>query len=180
MRLYCLLLMVMFFSCDNSNTVFLGKFTDTADILKTKDGYTKLVKNEDLVILQECLIVNSFVVNSNQKFYYGFKKKLNSKYYLITYCVKYIPLYKPTFNLWNWHDDFLCLYDVDNNKIVSKLKIHSSDPVVSRTKLEKDIYIVKSLYRRYKYNEVEDKAFFEIDSLINKYKIENNKFIELK
>ena len=172
--------MVLFLSCDKTNNVFLDKFKNTNDILNPKGSYSELITNEDLVIFQAGLIVNDFVVNTNQKYYYGFKKKLDSNHYLITYCVKYTPLYKPTYQLFNWHDDILCVYDMRNDRIVSKLKIRTSDPVLSKTHVKENIYFVKSLYRRYKYSELDDRAFFEADSLLNKYKIENNEFVEVK
>ena len=180
MRFYFLFLMALFFSCDKTNTALLDKFTNTDDVLQMQGGYSKLVTNEDLAILKDTLVVNDFLVNSNQKYYYGFKKQLDSNHYLITYSVKYVPLYKPTFRLVGWYDDLLCIYDVKNNKIVSKLKIRTSDPILSSTLFRKDIYEVKSFYKRYKYIETEDRSIFENDSLFNKYKIENNKFVEVK
>ncbi|MET3047501.1 hypothetical protein [Flavobacterium covae] len=56
----------------------------------------------------------------------------------------------------------------------------SSDPILSFCKENKGIYTIKSFIKTYKYNELNDKNQFLEDSIIKKYKIDKNQFIEVK
>ena len=66
--------------------------------------------------------------------------------------------------------------------IVSKLKVTTNDPSLSWFEEKEGIYTIKSISAYLKYDELKN-GFFPCrkkDTIISKYKIENNRFVEIK
>lgn len=104
---------------------------------------------------------------------------MNEDTYLISYGVKYTPLYTGTFKLIHWTDTYLCIYQ-NGKGVVSKLKTTSSDPIMSGCKEENGIYTIKYFISVYKVEDTaESKFYFVRDSIIKKYTIKDNQFEEI-
>lgn len=177
--LLCVLLAL--YSCkDAKEDQFLNNFKDTIQVHYT--SYIKNqreIKNEGLHILNKTDAINEFVYNKRKKYYYGYKTKISDDHYLLSYYVTYFPAYKHTNRLVNWEDSYLCVFEKKNG-VVSKIKIASSDPILAGCKEKEGIYTVYSYMSQFKYTEEDDQPYFYRDSIISKYKIENNRFVEIK
>jgi len=167
-------------SCkDTKEEQFLNNFKDTLQVHYT--SYIKNqreIKNEDLQFLNKTDAINEFVYNKDKKYYYGYKTKISDDHYLLSYYVTYFPFYRPTNRLINWEDSYLCVFE-KRNGVVSKIRISSSDPILSGFRENEGVYSVNTYMRQFKYTE-EGKPHFYRDSIITKYKIENNRFVEIK
>ena len=176
-----LYILLALYSCkDTKEDQFLNNFKDTIQVHYT--SYIKNqreIKNEDLHILNKTDAINEFVYNKNKKYYYGYKTKISDDHYLLSYYVTYFPFYRPVNRLTNWEDSYLCVFE-KRNGVVSKIKITSSDPILSGFKEKHGVYTVNSYKNQLKYKEDEDQPYFYFDSIISKYKIENNRFVEIK
>ncbi|MES2487016.1 MAG: hypothetical protein V4581_13860 [Bacteroidota bacterium] len=141
--------------------------------------YIKQISPRDVNILLATNEVNQSLSNIDHTYYYGFYKQLDDKHYLISYQDKYTPAYRFTNNLIGWNDIYYCIYNRNTNAVVSKLKVQSTDPVSSYFEEKDDIYTIKSRY--FKFVPVEAPCSIKIqnDSAISKYRIENNRFVQL-
>lgn len=158
----------------------MKNFTDKKhyEYLKAKQ-LTNQINEADLYIVNKSEAKNEFIFNSEKKYFYGYKIKLNEDTYLISYGVKYTPLYTGTFKLIHWTDTYLCIYQRGKG-IISKLKTTSSDPIMSGCKEENGIYTIKSFMSVYKVEDtLENKSYFATDSIVKKYTIKGNLFEEI-
>jgi hypothetical protein len=177
-----ILFSILFCNCtDTKEDEFLKNFND-------KDKYEyltfyqlkKRINKTDLYTLNKSEALNEFVFNNAKKYYYGYKTKLTQDTYLISYGVTYNPLYGATFMLIDWYDTYLCIYQ-NGNGVVSKIKTTSSDPIYSGCREKKGIYTIYSYKSVFKLdNTAEYTKYFVQDSIITKYKIENNRFVKIK
>lgn len=172
----------LFYNCNiNNEDDFLKNF-------KSQDKYEYLaieqakkeINNSDLFVLNKSEALNEFVFNYDKSYYYGYKVQLTQDTYLVSYGVRYIPKYGSTFKLINWLDSYLCIYE-NKKGVVSKIKTTSSDPIMSECQEKDGIYTIKSFIKVYKSDDTpENKKYFVKDSIVTKYKIENNRFVKIK
>ncbi len=172
---YIILFILLLFSCGNKNISFIEKFEN-----KQNKIYSKKISKEDLEILLATNEVNQVDFKKEQNYYYGFKKRLNKNHYLLSYKETYISTKKINNVLLNWSDTYYCIYNIKTHKVNSKLRIYSSDPFLTYTIEEKGKYIVKTFFWDFLIKENEfnnsNEIIMEKDSLIETYKIINNKF----
>lgn len=175
-----ILIVLSFLSCESSKEdKFLEnfKYNDCNKILLFNQ-LKEQINEKDLQSLNKSEAINEFVFNTNKKYYYGYKTKLSEKLYLISYGIKYLPRNNPNFYLTNWYDTYLCIYQKGIG-VVSKIKMSSDEPILSRCKEDKGIYTIKSYMYVYKVEDTnENKSYFIKDSITTKYKIENNQFVK--
>lgn len=149
MKYFVLLLLsgILLSGCKKEESVFLTHFAEKGKE-KTKEGvYPKEINKQDLAILMATNEVNVPVVNIRNKYFYGYKEKLNDRYYLVEYANSYVPPPIFTHLLGAGRDIYLCIYDVEENKIISKLRIASDAPIQSLTYEEKGyVYTITSIY----------------------------------
>jgi hypothetical protein len=174
-----LFILIGLYSCKESKEdLFLKNFLDKKDF-GNQNGYNKVINDNDLQILNRTDAINEFVFNTGKKNLFGYKVKLKDDFYLISYMTKYFPLYKPTFKLWNWFDIYLCIYE-KNEGVVSKIKLMSSDPILSGFKEINGVYAITSYKSISVYDESKDRIYYRQDSIVTKFKIENNRFVKMK
>ncbi|WP_264566394.1 hypothetical protein [Flavobacterium sp. N3904] len=176
-----ILFSMLFFNCnDTKEDEFLKHFTYKNKYENLSiDQLKKQINETDLFTLNKSEAMNEFVFNDDKKYYYGYKSKLTQDTYLISYGVTYNPLYTGTFRLINWSDTYLCIYQ-NGNGVVSKIKTASSDPLLSGCKEKNGIYTITSFNSVFKIDDsVGYRKYFRTDSIIAKYKIENNRFVEI-
>lgn len=161
--------------CDSPNSHFLSKFNN-----KESDKYVVEIDTTDLSILLATNEVNQPVYNVRHKYYYGYKKKLENDLYLVSYMDSYVPLNGGTNRLLNWYDIFECIYDCQKNTVTSKLRIWSSEPILSSYSVHQGIYTIKSMYNITLYDGKSERNHTVTKYLINKYIIKGNKYICIK
>ncbi|WP_026715328.1 hypothetical protein [Flavobacterium daejeonense] len=168
-----------FYSCNESkDELFLKKFLDKKDF-SNQNGYNKVIDDDDLQILNRTDAINEFVFNTDKKNLFGYKTKLKNNFYLISYMTKYVPLYKPTFKILNWFDIYLCIYE-KNEGVVSKIKLMSSDPILSGFEEINGVYTITSYKIKSEYDDLKKRIYYSQDSIVSKYTIENNRFVKIK
>ena len=175
---------IMFFSCSKQEPAFLSNFTSNFTEFKNVDWkriYTKPIEPKDLEILLATNEVNEPLDNVDHKYFYGYKKKLDENHYLISFIDTYHPTYGNTNRMGHWEDEFLCIYEQDENKIISKLKIASADPIFSDFKISNGIYTVTTEYFKYVKKECADDPYCRDyervgKTVVHQYKIIDNHF----
>jgi len=156
---------------------FLKKFTGAS---VKKKLYTEKIIHQDLNILMATNEVNGPVFNVDHTYYYGFYKKLEHGHYLVSYRDSNSPAYRFTNSLIGWNDIYYCIYNSTNNSIVSKLKVQSTDPVLSNFEEKDGIYTIKSRYFKFIPKEGPcNTIVIQKDSAISKYRIKDNRFVQL-
>ncbi|MDJ1466931.1 hypothetical protein [Xanthocytophaga flava] len=141
-----LLLFIVLVSCKQALPSILDKFIETKDKMAVPFPNTNPISEQDLDLLMATNEVNEPVYNVAHHYFYGYKKKLNEQFYLLSIKDTYMPTYRFTNYLTNWEDVYLCIYDVSENKVVSKLRIKSSDPIATFCEEENNIYTLTSDY----------------------------------
>ncbi len=180
MRLIILIFFsIIFFSCNTINKDFLIQFKKVNSVEELNSFSDKKIPNVNLNILEKTNEVNSFVFNINTEYYFGNQYKLNDDFIILSYKKIYRPIYKPVFNMINWNDVFLCIYSLKKNEVVSKLKISSSDPMYSKYKYSSETFNIKSFYFSYRYNEENNSSIFVSDSIEERYKVVENRFVKI-
>ena len=91
-----------------------------------------------------------------------------------------VPLNGGTNRLLNWYDIFECIYDCQKNTVTSKLRIWSSEPILSSYSVPQGIYTIKSMYNITLYDGKSERNHTATKYLINKYIIKGNKYICIK
>lgn len=157
---------------------FLKNFLDNKEFCNP-NGYKKVINDDDLQILNKTDAINEFVFNTDKKNLFGYKVKHKDDFYLISYMTKYTPFYKPAFKIWNWYDIYLCIYE-KNKGVISKIKIISSEPIRSKFKENKGYYTITSYKLKSEFNELTKRIDYSQDSIVTKFKIENNRFVPMK
>lgn len=174
------ILSLLFYNCSDSNEeIFLKNFIDKEKI-KSNFNYKKEISKTDLYILNKSEAINEF--GTGCKYYYGYKTKMSNDCYIIFYSTQY-PIdnnYHP-FAMGLATKGYLCIYQKGIG-VVSKLKISSNDPILSRYSEKKNIYIIKSISSLLKYDEDKNGfyPYIEKDTIISKYKIESNRFVKIE
>lgn len=173
MKYVILLLFAIFLvKCSSPESRFLNKFN-----IKESDKYVNEIDTIDLSILLATNEVNQPVYNVRHKYFYGYKKKLEGELYLVSYMDCYVPLNAGTNRIWNWYDIFECIYDSKKNCITSKLRIWSSEPVLSFYSVNQGIYTIKSMYNIDIYDGQSESSHNVTKKIINRYRIRGNKYI---
>lgn len=173
-----ILLIVLVGACSKPKTDFLNDFVASET---DKTIYLKSIPKEGLDILMATNEVNASDFNSEHKYFFGFKKKLNDEHFLISYLDTYIPQYRFTNKLIGWEDEFYCIYNINRNQVVSKLKVSSSDPVLSSFTKQGNYFVVKSAFFKFIPKESEcNHIEIERDSSSISYQIQNNRFVAIK
>jgi len=177
-KLEVLLFLIIICACSKPKNNFLNDFVESET---DKKIYLKSIPKEGLDILMATNEINPSNLNTEHKYFFGFKKKLNENHYLISYLDKYRPQYQFTNLLIGWSDEFYCIYNIDKNQVISKLKVSSSDPIFSNFKKQGDNYIVNSKFFKFipKESECND-IVIQRDSTSITYQIRNNKFVEIE
>ncbi|KOS08122.1 hypothetical protein AM493_20275 [Flavobacterium akiainvivens] len=164
--------------CCSGEPAFLKKFTPR-DVKRKL--YTEKITPADLDILLATNEVNQPVFNKNHEYYYGFYKPLGNNHYLISYKDTYTPAYRFTHFLIGWADVYYCIYNAGTNTVVSKLKVQSSDPVHNHFEEKNGVYTIKSYYHNFNYIDRPcNDIVLKNDSLIMLYKIQDNRFVQVK
>ena len=172
-----LILILLCIACSKPENDFLNKFGNSET---DKALYKKTISATDIDILMATNEINPSNFNTEHKYYYGFKEKLDNENFLISYLDTYIPHYRFTNRLIGWQDIFYCIYNVEKNQVISKLKVMSSDPVLSSFMKKGNQYIVKSFFHKFIPKESDcNYIVIENDSSSIKYEIQNNKFVEI-
>lgn len=140
--------MVLLLSCQSEGAPFLDHFAEKGSV-KEENLYAKEISADDLQLLTSTNEVNEPIFNVGHKYYYGYKAKLDEDHYLVSFRNTYQPTYRFTHVLYNWADIYLCIYNKAENRVVSKLRISSSDPVLSFCKEEGREYIITSYYTKF-------------------------------
>ena len=174
---------VLLFSCNNSSEEsFLKNFTDKEKYNPTDTKQAKEINSEDLHFLNKAEAINEFELETGKKYYYGYKKAIGNDYYLLYYYYKYhIDNNFHPFALGITGKSYVCVYQKGSG-IISKLKVATGDHILSRFEEKDGIYTIKSISAYLKYDEQKNGfyPFLEKDTIISKYKIENNRFVEIK
>jgi len=174
---------VLLFSCNNSSEEsFLKNFTDKEKYNPTDTKQAKEINSEDLHFLNKAEAINEFELETGKKYYYGYKKAIGNDYYLLYYDYKYhIDNNFHPFALGITGKSYVCVYQKGSG-IISKLKVATGDHILSRFEEKDGIYTIKSISAYLKYDEQKNGfyPFLEKDTIISKYKIENNRFVEIK
>ncbi|MDJ1482263.1 hypothetical protein QNI16_17290 [Cytophagaceae bacterium YF14B1] len=164
-------------SCKKTDPAFLKHFTERGEKTKSAFFYTKQINKQDLEIVMATNEVNEPLYNVNHRYFYGYKEKLNDRHYLISFMDFYMASYRFTNFLINWRDVYLCIYDVKENQVVSKLRIASADPVLSFYKEDNHTYTISSVYRKpFCEDEMCNKIDIDKDTAVYTYRIINNRF----
>lgn len=176
-KLKLLILVFLCIACSKQENDFLNKFVNSET---DKNLYKKTISATDIDILMATNEINPSNFNAEHKYYYGFKEKLDNENFLISYIDTYIPHYRFTNKLIGWEDEFYCIYNAKKNQVVSKLKVSSSDPVLSYFKKTGNQYIVKSSFFKFIPKESDcNYIVIQRDSSSIEYEIQNNKFVEI-
>lgn len=174
------ILLILLISCKPKEPSFLTNFIER-DTWRKKGGdfrYTKQVTKQDLDLLMATNEVNVPVYNIHHKYFYVYKQKLNERYYLLSFADIYEQNYKFTHVLGGLGDDlYLCIYDLEENKVVSKLRVKSADPIVCSYTEENYTYTVTSSYFKFNCgNEDCSDITLEDNEVTHTYKIIDNRF----
>ncbi|AWA31086.1 hypothetical protein HYN48_13870 [Flavobacterium magnum] len=172
-----LILVLISTACSKQECDFLNKFENSET---GKTLYTKPISATNIDILMATNEINPSNFNAEHKYFYGFRKKLDNEHFLISYSDTYSPHYRFTNKLVGWEDIFYCIYNTEQKQVVSKLKVSSSDPVLSYFKKIGNRYIIKSSFFKFIPKESEcNNIVIQRDSTSIEYKIQNNKFVEI-
>ena len=171
-HLFYIQLILILISCSENQSDFLEKFNPNEN-----DKYVNTIDSTSLKILTATNEVNTSVYNVNHKYYYGYKRKIDNNLYVVSYMDIYTPLNHDTNRLLGWYDIFECIYDSKRDIVTSKLRIWSSEPILSTCKIINKTYIITSLFRISLYNGETEQTYFENKTLINKYKIIGNQYV---
>ena len=177
-----ILFSILFCNCtDTKEETFLKNFPDKKKYESNINRKPKEITNDDLYFLNKSEAINEFEFESGKKYFYGHKTKISNDFYLISYGIAYhIDNNFHPFALGIAGRSYLCIYQKGNG-IVSKLKISTNDPIQKRYKEKAGIYTIETVSTILKYDELKD-GFFPYrvkDTIISKYKIENNRFIKI-
>lgn len=184
-KIYILLVFsILFYNCSNTKEEeFLENFKEVEKIdYSSNIGLKKQIINDDLYILTKSEAVNEFEFDTDKKYYYGCKTKINDDSYLIFYnCQYHIDNTYHPFALGVANKSYLCIYQKGIG-IVSKLKIATDDPNWSKYEEKQNIHIIKSISSMLRYEEQKNGYYPYIakDTIVSKYKIENNRFVKIK
>lgn len=178
-----ILITVLFYSCgDSKEEKFLKNFIDKEKYNPTYSSQMKEINNEDLYFLNKAEAINEFELETGKKYYYGYKTKINNDCYLLSYGYQYhIDNNFHPFALGITGKSYVGIYQKGNG-IISKLKVATGDPTLSWFKEKAGIYTIKSILAYLKYDEQKNGYFpyREKDTIISKYKIENDRFVKIK
>lgn len=180
MKYLNLIFIFIIVSCSNKkDDVFLNEFVTKTDFDASYFNRKSEIEKSELDRLVKTDEVNKFVFNRDIKYHYGYKIKLDDNHYLLNYSTSYRPIYRPNFSIHGWVDSFLCIYDVQSKSVISKIRVCSTDPIISGCEKVGDTYVVNSLIKSYRPNEDgSEKVFVELKNL-SKYKIVNYRFEEV-
>ena len=177
-----ILIVILFYSCSESREEkFLKNFIDKEKYNPISSGM-KEINNEDLYFLNKAEAINEFKLENGKKYSYGYKTKISNDCYLLSYGYQYhIDNNFHPFALGITGKSYLVIYKKGNG-VISKLKVSSGDPVLSWFEEKAGIYTIKSISAYFKYDEIKREffPFREKDTIISKYKIEDNRFVEIK
>ncbi len=181
---YIIILIVIFFcSCKESKEdKILNNFKEEQEYRKdVVQGRTKKISNDDLYILNKTEAINEFEFDKDKSYSYGYKSKINEDSYLLTYNMSYKLQYNHPFTLDFGYREYWCIYQKGIG-VVSKIKFSSNDPISIYPEKKNGVITTTSFILVYRYKETKEGGnliYPERDSLISKYKIENNRFVEI-
>lgn len=180
MKICIFIFVVLLISCKSQGSSFLDNFT-AHDKINSDFRYEKQISQQDLAILMATNEANEAVLTMEHKYYYGYKKKLNDNHYLISFASTYRPTYRFTNVLSFWQDVFICIYDKSENKVISKLRIKSADPIFSSYTEENGVYTITSRYITYECGDADcTKLKSKSNTVVQRYKLSDNKFQQIK
>lgn len=178
-----LIFIILFYNCTDSNEEqFLNNFKEEKEYRKdVVQGRTKQISSNDLYILSKTEAINEFEFDREKIYFYGYKSKLNSDSYLLTYNVYYVIPGGEAGSFGGGGREYLCIYQKGIG-IVSKIKIFSKGSIYIYPEVKNGIYSTISNTIVYKFKETKEGnlIYQEQKELISKYKIENNRFVKLK
>lgn len=175
---------ILFYNCnDSKEEQFLNNFKEEHEYRKdVVQGRTKKISNDDLYILNKTEAINEFEFDKDKSYSYGYKSKISKDSYLLTYNMSYKLYYNHPFTLDFGHREYWCIYQKGVG-VVSKIKFSSNDPISIYPEKKNGFFTTTSYILVYRYKETKEGGnliYHERDSLISKYKIENNRFVEIK
>lgn len=179
---YIIIIVILFYSCSDSREEnFLKNFIDKEKYNPISYGMKEITR-EDLYFLNKAEAINEFELETMKKYSYGYKTKISNNSYLLFYGYQYhIDNNFHPFAMGITGKSYIVIYQKGNG-IISKLKVGTGDPTLSWFEEKTGIYTIRSISAYLKYDELKD-GFFpyrEKDTIISKYKIENNRFVEIK
>ncbi|WP_264566393.1 hypothetical protein [Flavobacterium sp. N3904] len=177
-----ILFSILFCNCTNTKEeTFLENFPDKEEYESNSNRKPKEITSDDLYFLNRSEAINEFESEIGKNYYYGYKTKTSNDCYLILYGYTYrIDNNYHPFALGFAGKSYLCIYQKGNG-IVSKLKISTNDPIQNTYEEKTNIYTIKTVSAILKYDELKN-GFFPYrskDTIVSKYKIENNRFVKI-
>ncbi|MBX9807151.1 MAG: hypothetical protein K2X95_05085 [Flavobacteriaceae bacterium] len=156
MKKIIVLFVLFLISCNSQNNhLFLDNFQHvTKEELKKNVCFPKNIKWDNLKILNSSNLdllnyfqipINemdykySFLPSNKNKYRFSYKYRISDNYYIVSYIENYGYLTE--------HSQFLCVYNFDKDKIVSKLNISSSGiKTIRDCTYDGEIFTVKIIY----------------------------------
>ena len=174
---------MLFFNCNNTKEdKILNNFKEEKEYRKdVVQGNTKKIKDEDWYILNKTEAINEFEFNKNKRYSYGYKSKINKDSYLLTYSMFYDFPYEVPSILAVGRKEYWCIYQIGVG-VVSKIKFSSNDPITASPEKKNGIITIVSERPVYVYKETVNRNLIteKRETNISKYKIANNRFVEIK
>lgn len=185
LKYFGVLLFMLFFNCSDckDEEKFLNNFKEENEYRKDiLQGRTKEISDEDLYILNKTEAVNEFEFDIDKSYSYGYKKKIKNDSYLLNYNLSYRLRYNQPFTMDYGRREYWCIYQKGLG-VVSKIKFSADDPIFIYHEYKNGILTTTSKIMVYKYKETKEGGnliYPQADSLVSKYKIENNRFVKIK
>lgn len=156
MKKIIVLFVLFLISCNGQNNHFFldNFFLITKDELKKNVYFPKNIKWDNLKVLNSSnsdllnyfqIPINevdykySFSPSNKNKYRFSYKYRINDNYYLVSYIENYGYLTE--------HSQFLCVYNLEKDKIVSKLNVSSSGiKTITDCTYDGEIFTLKIIY----------------------------------
>lgn len=185
LKYFSVLLLMLFINCNHysGEENFLNNFKEEDEYRKDiLQGRIKEISDEDLYILNKTEAVNEFEFDTDKSYSYGFKKKMKNDSYLLSYNLSYRLLYNQPFAIDYGRREYWCIYQKGKG-VLSKIKFSANDPILIYPEYRNGVLTITSKILIYKYKETKEGGNLicpQTDSLVSKYKIENNRFLKIK
>jgi len=183
MKYFIVILILFFSSCHKTEEdKFLNSFKDEKEYRKiVLAGLTEKISEEHLDILNKTDAINEFEFNKNKRYIYGYKSKLNNNTYLLSYTLFYDLPYEVPSIIVAGQKEYWCIYQIGTG-VISKIKFFANYPIPSYPEKKNGIITIVSKRPVYIYKETVSGNLIreERETNISKYKIENNRFVEIK
>jgi hypothetical protein len=182
-KYFSFIFIMLFFNCSNTKEdKILNNFKEEKEYRKdVVQGNTKKMNDEDLYILNKTEAINEFEFNKNKRYSYGYKSKINKDSYLLSYSMFYDLSYEQSSILGSCWREYWCIYQIGVG-VVSKIKFASNDPILTLPEKKNGVITTISYRPVYVNKETKDGnlIYQGRETIISKYKIENNRFVEIK